>query len=56
MNIDQLISAVMKECNKEEIVYKRHCLDACGDILEALEIDKFDDLYNIVQSSLAKVC
>lgn len=46
----------MKECKKEEIVYKRLCLEACGDILESLDVDRFDDLYNIVQNALAKVC
>lgn len=44
----------MKECRKDDIVYKRHALEALGDVMSSLKLDKFEDLYNIVQVILSK--
>lgn len=44
----QIIDAVMKECNKEEPIYRTHALKAIGDILEHLQEDRFEDLYNMI--------
>lgn len=44
----QTIDAVMKECNKEEPVYRTHALKAIGDILEQLEEDRFEEVYNMI--------
>lgn len=53
--LETIIDAVMKECRKENIVYRRHAIEAIGNILSALDIDKFEELYNIVQDILIKV-
>lgn len=44
----QIIDAVMKECNKEEPVYRTHALKAIGNVLEHLEEDRFEDLYKMI--------
>lgn len=44
----QIIDAVMKECNKEEPIYRTHALKAIGDILEQLEEDRFEEVYNLI--------
>lgn len=44
----QIIDAVMKECNKEEPIYRTHALKAIGDVLEHLQEDRFEDLYNMI--------
>lgn len=44
----RIIDAVMKECNKEEPVYRTHALKAIGNALEHLEEDRFEDLYNMI--------
>ncbi|XP_063697227.1 proteasome-associated protein ECM29 homolog [Culicoides brevitarsis] len=45
----RVIDAVMKEARKKENpVYKTHALKAIGNILEALEEDRFEELYNMV--------
>lgn len=45
----RLIDAVMKEVRKKENhIYKTHALKSIGNILEALEEDRFEELYNLV--------
>lgn len=44
----QIIDAVMKESNKEEPVYRTHALKALGDILEQLNEDRFEEVYNMI--------
>lgn len=44
----QIIDAVMKECNKEEPIYRTHALKAIGDILEQLNEDRFEEVYNMI--------
>lgn len=44
----QIIDAVMKECNKEEPVYRTHALKSIGNVLEHLQEDRFEDLYNMI--------
>lgn len=44
----QIIDAVMKECNKEEPVYRTNSLKALGDILEQLNEDRFEEVYNMI--------
>lgn len=43
---------MIKESRKEEIGYKINALEALGDILSALQVDKFDEVYAIIQSIL----
>lgn len=47
-----LVDAVLKESKKDEISYKNHALQALGEIVSALEVDKFEDIYNIIKSVL----
>lgn len=52
---NKLIEAVLKECRKEEEIYKTKVLKSLGDILEKLdEENRFEDVYNIVWSLLDK--
>lgn len=48
------MEAVLKESRKEEILYKTSSLESLGNILSALEVDKFDEIYVIVQDILSK--
>lgn len=50
----QVIDAVMKECHKEEPVYRQHALRSIGDILEKLNEDRFEEVYNLVWYLLDK--
>ena len=47
MNIteDILVQCLLKECQKERMSYKIAALDAIGVILNELEIDRFEDLF-----------
>lgn len=47
-----LVDAVLKECRKDEVTYKNHSLKALGEIVSALEIDRFEDIYNIIRGIL----
>lgn len=53
--LEQVVESVMKECNKQDPVYKRFSLSALGDILEVLKIDRFEQVYNTLSDTLAKV-
>lgn len=44
----QIIDAVMKECHKEEPIYRTHAIKALGEILEQLNEDRFEAVYNMV--------
>lgn len=55
VQIDAIVDVIMKECRKDNIVYKRQALEALGEVLSSLKLDKFEDLYNIVQVILLKV-
>lgn len=51
----RVIDAVLKECRKEEEVYKTKVLKCLGDVLETLdEENRFEDVYNIVWDLLDK--
>lgn len=47
-----LVDAVLKECRKDEVIYKTHSLKSLGEIVSALEIDRFEDIYNIIRGIL----
>ncbi|CRK95076.1 CLUMA_CG008554, isoform A [Clunio marinus] len=52
---NRIIEAVLKECRKEEEVYKTKVLKCLGDVLETLdEENRFEDVYNIVWDLLDK--
>lgn len=48
MSYVQIIDATMKECRKEEPIYRTHALRAIGDILEQLKEDRFEEVYNMI--------
>jgi proteasome component ECM29 len=50
----KMVDAVMKECRKEEILYRTHCLKALGEILDELKIDRFEEVYQMVWHILDK--
>ncbi|XP_062561882.1 proteasome-associated protein ECM29 homolog [Armigeres subalbatus] len=50
----QIIDAVMKECRKEEPVYRTHALKSLGNILDELKEDRFEEVYNMVWHLLDK--
>ncbi|KAK9746868.1 Proteasome stabiliser [Popillia japonica] len=54
IDLDELVETVLKECRKEEITYKIDALESLGNILQSLEIDKFEEVYNIVQKVMNK--
>lgn len=54
MDVNNLVEVVLKESRKDEVTYKTSALESLGDILLALKIDKFDEVYHIVQDILAK--
>lgn len=56
IDINDIIEVVLKESRKEEINYKISCLESLGEILSSLKVDKFDQVYNIVQDILSKDC
>ncbi|KAB0794456.1 hypothetical protein PPYR_11295 [Photinus pyralis] len=52
IDINNIIEVVLKECRKEQIVYKSKALKSLGDVLSALQVDKFDEVHNMAQSIL----
>ncbi|XP_053690406.1 proteasome-associated protein ECM29 homolog [Sabethes cyaneus] len=50
----RIIDAVMKECRKEEPVYRTHALKSLGNILDELKEDRFEEVYNMVWYLLDK--
>lgn len=48
------MEAVIKESRKDEIVYKMSAVESLGVILSSLEIDKFSEVHDIIQSVLTQ--
>lgn len=46
---------MLKECKKENKKYKIIALDAVSDILEAYQIDKFEEIMEVIKKYV-KVC
>lgn len=52
---NRLIEAILRECRKEEEIYKTKVLKCLGDVLDKLdEENRFEDVYNIVWPLLDK--
>ncbi|CAH0555694.1 unnamed protein product [Brassicogethes aeneus] len=49
VNVDAIVEAVLKESRKDDIVYKNSALQSLADVISSLEVDKFDQVYEIVQ-------
>ncbi|KAG5880535.1 hypothetical protein JTB14_026768 [Gonioctena quinquepunctata] len=52
INISSIVEAVLKESRKDEIVYKNSALQALGEIVSSLDVDKFEEIYDIIQGIL----
>lgn len=48
-----IIDAIMRECRKEEPLYRTHALKAIGDILEQLGEDRFEEVRSIHLDSIS---
>ncbi|XP_053680548.1 proteasome-associated protein ECM29 homolog [Anopheles nili] len=51
---ERIVDAVMKECRKEEPIYRTHALRSLGNILDELKVDRFEEVYNMVWHLLDK--
>ncbi|XP_050079558.1 proteasome-associated protein ECM29 homolog [Anopheles maculipalpis] len=51
---ERIVDAVMKECRKEEPIYRTHALRSLGNILNELKVDRFEEVYNMVWHLLDK--
>uniref|UniRef100_A0A1I8MU05 Proteasome-associated protein ECM29 homolog n=1 Tax=Musca domestica TaxID=7370 RepID=A0A1I8MU05_MUSDO len=51
---ERIVEAAMKECRKEEPQYRTLVLPCLGDILEDLEVDRFEEVYNMLWKILDK--
>ncbi|XP_065370202.1 proteasome-associated protein ECM29 homolog [Calliphora vicina] len=51
---DKIVESAMKECRKEEPQYRTLALASLGDILEELEQDRFEEVYNMIWYLLDK--
>lgn len=54
MDLNTILEVALRESRKEEVIYKTNALKCLGEILEALKIDKFEEVYNIAQSVLSQ--
>ncbi|KAJ8933932.1 hypothetical protein NQ314_013688 [Rhamnusium bicolor] len=49
IDINAIVDTVLKETRKDEIVYKNSALQCLAEIVSSLEIDIFEDVYEIIQ-------
>lgn len=52
IDVSAIVDCVLKESRKEEILYRISAIESLGTILSSLEIDKFEEVHNIMQSAL----
>lgn len=52
---ESIVSAVLRECRKEQPEYRLKALPALATILHALEIDRFRDFFSIVKEYFEQV-
>ncbi|KAG6456419.1 hypothetical protein O3G_MSEX009728 [Manduca sexta] len=50
----ECLSALLVECRKQEMVYKKHAIAALGAALAATHCDRFHQVYEIVKAILSK--
>lgn len=53
--VESTLDALYKESKKEAPEYRRHALKAFSDVLHELDVDRFTQVYDIVQEILLKV-
>ncbi|XP_066149370.1 proteasome adapter and scaffold protein ECM29 [Euwallacea fornicatus] len=49
---DRIIEAVCREARKQEVVYKLASLECLGEVVSALKVDSFEQVYEIVKTIL----
>lgn len=53
--VNRIVAAILRECRKEEPIYKTKVLKCLGEILEKMEEEnRFEDVYNLVFALLDK--
>lgn len=55
VDLNAVVDAVIRESRKEELLYRISAIRSLGTILSSLEIDRFDEVHDIVQSILTKL-
>ena len=53
--VTEVLDAVLRECRKESISYKREALTCIATILEAQEVDRYQEISNIITPLINKV-
>ncbi|KAJ8977535.1 hypothetical protein NQ317_010055 [Molorchus minor] len=53
VDVEAILSAVLRESKKDESVYKTKALQSLGEIVSSLEVDKFEEVYGIIQGILS---
>lgn len=51
----QVLDALFKECRKTNVLYRTTAMDSLGGILEVYKIDKFGDVFKLVQKTINPV-
>lgn len=54
-SVSEVLDLVLKECKKESLVYKMAALRSAADILESTQVDRFQDITDIVLPLIKKV-
>lgn len=49
MVLDEIIDVVLREAKKEALPYRRHAVQALGQVAEALQSDTFPAIYEMLQ-------
>lgn len=53
--VNEVLDLVLKECKKENLVYKMAALRSAADILESTQVDRFQEITDIVLPIIKKV-
>lgn len=53
--VSEVLDLVLKECKKESLVYKMAALHSAADILESTQVDRFQEITDIVLPLIKKV-
>lgn len=54
IDVNVVVDAVLREARKEEVVHKIKALEALGDVLESLQVDRFEEVYRIAETIMSE--
>ena len=54
--VDEIVSVSLKECRKENVVYKMEALQCAASILQSFDVDRMKDVADILLPVLPRVC